>query len=201
MWRQKQILRKNLLLSGHPFLKVGKIGILDDFFEIGGHSMMAVTLIVKIEKEFGIRLPLATLFEQSNIQELSKVIEDGITPDKWRSLVPLSPNGKKKPLFLIHGLGLNVLLYTTIINYLDPDQPVYGLQAKGLNGVEKPLETFEEIASYYISEIMTVDKEGPYQLAGYSLGGKIAYEMARQLTEMGKKVSFRWYIWIRILKV
>ena len=73
---------------------------------------------------------------------------------------------------------------------MDPDQPVYGLQAKGLNGVEKPLETFEEIASYYISEIMTVDNEGPYQLAGFSLGGRIAYEIARQLTEMGKKVSF-----------
>jgi thioesterase domain-containing protein len=147
-------------------------------------------MIIRIEKEFGIRLPLTTLVEQNTIHKLSKIIEEGIAPDKWRSLVPLRPNGKKKPLFLIHGMGLNVLLYTTITNYLDPDQPVYGLQAKGLNGVEKPLETLEEIASYYISEIMTIDSDGPYQLAGYSLGGNIAYEMARQLTEMGKKVSF-----------
>ena len=119
-------------------MKIEKIGILDDFFEIGGHSMIAVTMIIKIEKEFGIRLPLATLFEQNNIQKLSKVIENGIKPDKWRSLVPLRPTGSKKPLFLIHGLGLNVLLYTTIINYLDPEQPVYGLQAKGLNGTDSP---------------------------------------------------------------
>ena len=181
---------KKLAEIWSSILKIEKVGILDNFFEIGGHSMIAVNMIIRIEKEFGIRLPLATLFEQSDIQKLAKVIENGITPDKWRSLVPLRPNGKKKPLFLIHGLGLNVLLYTTIINYLDPDQPVYGLQAKGLNGIDKSLETIEDIASYYISEIMTVEKEGPFQLAGYSLGGNIAYEMARQLTTMGKKVSF-----------
>jgi amino acid adenylation domain-containing protein len=186
----KTITEKKLAAIWSSVLKIEKIGILDDFFEIGGHSMIAVTMIIKIEKEFGIRLPLATLFEQSNIQKLSKVIENGIKPDKWRSLVPLRPTGSKKPLFLIHGLGLNVLLYTTIINYLDPEQPVYGLQAKGLNGTDRPLETIEEIASYYISEIMTIDSEGPYQLAGYSLGGNIAFEMGRQLTEMGKKVSF-----------
>ena len=186
----KTFTEKKLVAIWSSILKIKKIGILDDFFEIGGHSMIAVTLIIMIEKEFGIRLPLMTLFEQSTVQKLSKVIENGTEPDKWRSLVPLRPDGSKKPLFLIHGMGLNVLLYTTIISYLDPEQPVFGLQAKGLNGIEKPLESIEEIASYYISEIMTIDNEGPYQLAGYSLGGNIAYEMGRQLTEMGKKVSF-----------
>jgi amino acid adenylation domain-containing protein len=181
---------KKLAAVWSSILKIEKIGILDNFFEIGGHSMIAVTLIIKIEKEFGIRLPLATLFEQSTVQKLSKVIDNGIEPDRWRSLVPLRPHGSKKPLFLVHGLGLNVLLYTTIISYLDPEQPVFGLQAKGLNGVDKPLKSIEEIASYYISEIMTIDSEGPYQLAGYSLGGNIAFEMGRQLTEMGKKVNF-----------
>ena len=186
----KTLTEKKLTTIWSSILKIEKIGVLDDFFEIGGHSMIAVTMIIKIEKEFGIRLPLATLFEQSNIQRLAKVIENGIEPDRWRSLVLLRPGGSRKPLFLVHGLGLNVLLYTTIINYLDPEQPVYGLQAKGLNGIDQPLETIEEIAAYYISEIMTVDSEGPYQLAGYSLGGNIAYEMGIQLTRMGKQVSF-----------
>jgi amino acid adenylation domain-containing protein len=186
----KTLTEKKLTVIWCSILKLEKIGILDDFFEIGGHSMIAVTLIIKIEKEFGVRLPLATLFEKSNIQRLAKVIDDGITPDKWRSLVPLRPTGSKKPLFLVHGLGLNVLLYTTIINYLDSEQPVFGLQAKGLNGIEKPLETIEDIAKYYNSEIMTVDPVGPYNLAGYSLGGTIAYEMGRQLTAMGKQVNF-----------
>jgi amino acid adenylation domain-containing protein len=167
-----------------------KIGIHDDFFEIGGHSMMAVALMVKIEKELNIRLPLASLFERSTIRLLSELIDQNSESIEWRSLVPIRPAGTKKPLFLVHGMGLNVLLYTTITNYLDPEQPVYGLQARGLNGVDKPLDTIETIAAYYISEIRTIDKEGPYALAGFSLGGRIAYEMARQLDEMGKKVSF-----------
>jgi thioesterase domain-containing protein/acyl carrier protein len=181
---------KKLAKIWSAVLKIDRIGINDDFFAIGGHSMIAVTLIVRIEKEFGIRLPLATLFDQSTIARLSAVIEKGVEPSGWRSLVPLRPAGTKKPLFLIHGLGLNVLLYTTVINHLDPEQPVYGLQAKGLNGKDQPFETIEEIAAYYISEIMSVDDQGPYRLAGYSLGGIIAYEMGRQLAEMGKEVSF-----------
>jgi amino acid adenylation domain-containing protein len=167
-----------------------KIGIHDDFFEIGGHSMIAVALMVKIEKELNIRLPLASLFERSTIHLLAELIDQDSDTIEWRSLVPIRPAGIKKPLFLVHGLGLNVLLYTTVINFLDPEQPVYGLQAKGLNGFDKPLDTIEKIAAYYISEIQTIDKEGPYALAGFSLGGRIAYEMARQLNEKGKKVGF-----------
>ncbi|MCX6248516.1 MAG: amino acid adenylation domain-containing protein [Bacteroidetes bacterium] len=167
-----------------------KIGIHDDFFEIGGHSMIAVSLMLKIEKELNIRLPLASLFERSTIHLLAELIDQDSESIEWRSLVPIRPTGTKKPLFLVHGLGLNVLLYTTIINFLDPEQPVYGLQAKGLNGIDTPLDTLEEIASYYISEIQSIDKEGPYALAGFSLGGRIAYEMARQLEEMGKEISF-----------
>ncbi|MGE5423735.1 MAG: non-ribosomal peptide synthetase, partial [Syntrophothermus sp.] len=171
-------------------LNLKKVGIHDDFFEIGGHSMIAVSLMVQIEKELGIRLPLATLFDRSTIHKLSELIDNKPENIKWRSLVPIRPEGSKKPLFLVHGMGLNVLLYTTVVNYLDPEQPVYGLQAKGLNGMDEPLETIEDIAAYYISEIMTIDKEGPYAMAGFSLGGRIAYEMARQLVAMGKAVSF-----------
>jgi amino acid adenylation domain-containing protein len=171
-------------------LKLKKIGVHDNFFEIGGHSMIAVSLILKIEKELGIRLPLATLFERSTIQQLAEIIDRKSEPMGWRSLVPIRPEGSKKPIFLVHGLGLNVLLYSALVNHLDPDLPVYGLQAKGLDGKEKPLQTVEDIARYYISEIMTVDPDGPYAIAGFSLGGRIAYEMAQQLTVLGKKVAF-----------
>jgi amino acid adenylation domain-containing protein len=171
-------------------LKQSKVGIHDNFFEIGGHSMIAVSLILKIEKELGVRLPLATLFERSTIHLLGEIIDEKSKPVSWRSLVPIRPEGSRKPIFLVHGVGLNVLLYSALVNHLDPDLPVYGLQAKGLDGKEKPLETLEEIAAHYISEIMTVDLEGPYAVAGFSLGGRIAFEMAQQLTAMGKKVSF-----------
>ncbi len=183
---------KKLAKIWELILKVDKMGIHEDFFESGGHSMIAVTLIIKIEKEFGIRIPLATLFERSTIHSMAELLDQGAkkVSEKWRSLVSIRPEGHKKPLFLVHGLGLNVLLYTTIVNLLDPEQPIYGLQAKGLNGLDAPLETIEAIAAYYISEIMTIEKEGPYNMAGFSFGGKIAFEMARQLTDMGKSVSF-----------
>ncbi|MCX6245242.1 MAG: amino acid adenylation domain-containing protein [Bacteroidetes bacterium] len=171
-------------------LHIKKIGIHDDFFEIGGHSMIAVSLVVSIEKKLGIRIPLASFFSRSTIFHLSELVDQGADSLQWRSLVPIRPAGIKKPLFLIHGMGLNVLLYTTLVNYLDREQPVYGLQAKGLNGKDEPLDSIEAIATYYISEIITVDPEGPYAMAGFSLGGRIAYEMARQLNAMGKQVRF-----------
>lgn len=171
-------------------LKIQRIGIDENFFEIGGHSMIAVTLMVKIEKELGIRLPLAILFDHSNIHDMALLLDKKVEPIKWGSLVPIRSKGAKKPLYLVHGAGLNLLLYTTIVAHLDPDQPVFGLQAKGLDGVDEPIDTIEGIAAYYNSEILAVDKSGSYALAGFSMGGQLAYEMARQLVEAGKKVSF-----------
>jgi len=183
-------LEEKLLRIWSEVLHLKSIGTNENFFDIGGHSMIAVTLMVKIEKELGVRLPLATLFEQSNIHDMAELLENMVTPPKWGSLVPIKPKGNKRPLYLVHGAGLNLLLYNTIVSHLDPDQPVYGLQAKGLDGEDEPLDTLQEIAAYYISEIISVDASGTYALAGFSMGGQIAYEMARQLLEMGKKISF-----------
>ncbi len=171
-------------------LKIKQIGTDEDFFAIGGHSMIAVTLMVKIEKELGVRLPLAILFDHSNIHDMAELLDKRVEPINWGSLVPIRSKGSKRPLYLVHGAGLNLLLYTTIVSHLDPDQPVFGLQAKGLDGLDEPLYTIEEIAAYYNSEILAVDKSGSYALAGFSMGGQLAYEMARQLVEAGKKVSF-----------
>jgi thioesterase domain-containing protein/acyl carrier protein len=170
-------------------LKIKQIGIDEDFFEIGGHSMVAVTLMVKIEKQMGVRLPLAILFDNSTIKDMAQLIDQKAENVSWGSLVPIRSKGSKKPLYLVHGAGLNLLLYTTIVAHLDPDQPVFGLQAKGLDGKDEPLYTIEEIAAYYNSEILKVDNSGSYALAGFSMGGQLAYEMARQLVEAGHKVS------------
>jgi len=171
-------------------LKINQIGTDEDFFEIGGHSMVAVTLMVKIEKELGTRLPLAILFDNSTIHDMAQLIDQKSERVSWGSLVPIRSKGSKKPLYLVHGAGLNLLLYTTIVAHLDPDQPVFGLQAKGLDGEDEPLYSIEEIAAYYNSEILAIDNSGSYALAGFSMGGQLAYEMARQLVEAGKKVSF-----------
>lgn len=165
------------------------ISITDDFFELGGHSLIAVKVMSIIEKMTGKRLPLATLFENSTIEKLAALIGADEQEIKWNSLVPIKTSGTKKPLYLVHGGGLNTLVFKSVSTYMDIEQPVYALQALGLNGKTTLYFTIEEIAAKYISEVIQVDPEGPYLLAGYSLGGKIAYEMARQFIASGKEVK------------
>lgn len=170
-------------------LGLKEISITDDFFELGGHSLIAVKVMSIIEKMTGKRLPLATLFENSTVEKLADLLDADEQEIKWNSLVPIKTSGTKKPVYLIHGGGLNTLVFKSVSTYMDPDQPVYALQALGLNGKTTLYFTIEEISAKYISEILQVDPEGPYLIAGYSLGGKIAYEMARQLIASGKEVK------------
>lgn len=169
-------------------LGIEQVGIHDNFFELGGHSLIAVQVMARIEKETGKRLPLAILFENSTVEKLSLMLEMDGKSITWDSLVPIKPTGTKIPIYIVHGAGLNVLLFNTLAKHMDADQPVYGLQAKGLNGVDEPLSKMEDIAAHYVSAIMTQNPTGPYALAGYSFGGIIAYEMARQFEALNKEV-------------
>lgn len=171
-------------------LKLEHISVTDDFFDLGGDSLMAVGLMARVELRFNFRLPLATLFHYSTLRELSSKVSLKESVVSWRSLVVIRPMGHKPPVFLIHGAGLNVLLYNSLVLHFQAGQPIYALQAWGLDGKEKPLETIEEIASHYISEIRSVSQLGPFALAGFSLGGIIAFEMAKQMNEMGLKTFF-----------
>ena len=171
------------------YLGVEKVSVDDNFFELGGHSLIAVQVMARIEKETGKRLPLATLFEASTVEKLARTLELGGKTITWDSLVPIKPTGSKMPLYMVHGAGLNVLLFNTLAMGLDAEQPVYGLQAKGLNGIDEPLNNIEDIAAYYIGAIMEQNPTGPYALAGYSFGGIIAYEMARQFEALGKEIK------------
>jgi len=166
-----------------------KISIYDNFFELGGRSLVAVQIMARIEKLTGKRLPLATLFEHSTIEKLSLMLNIDSKSITWDSLVHIKPNGTKMPLYIVHGAGLNVLLFNALAMNMDDDQPVFGLQARGLNGIDEPLDVMEEIAANYIAEIVAQNPTGPYALAGYSLGGTIAYEMAHQLLAAGKEVK------------
>ncbi|MDN3579773.1 non-ribosomal peptide synthetase [Mucilaginibacter flavus] len=168
---------------------IKSISIGDNFFELGGRSLVAVQIMARIEKETGKRLPLATLFEHATIEKLAARLDIDPASITWESLVPIKPTGSKMPLYIVHGAGLNVLLFNALAMNMDADQPVYGLQAKGLNGIDEPLDVMEEIAANYIAEIVAKNPDGPYALAGYSLGGIIAYEMAKQLMAAGKEVK------------
>ncbi|WP_458627024.1 thioesterase domain-containing protein [Winogradskyella sp. PC D3.3] len=106
------------------------------------------------------------------------------------SLVPLKSYGSNPPLFIVHGANYEVLNFKNLADTLSEDQPVYALQAKGLKGDSKPHDTVEAMASYYISMVSTINKKGPYILGGFSFGGIIAFEMAKQLIAQGKRVKF-----------
>lgn len=170
-------------------LGLDMVSIHSNFFELGGYSLIAVKVMLAIEKHRGVRLPLSTLFENPTIEKLAKLISGDDEQIKWDSLVPIQTTGTKPPIYLVHGGGLNVLVFQSMAQYLDDDQPVYAMQALGLNGETTLFDNMEEIAEKYIQEILTVNPDGPYYLAGYSLGGKIVYEMAKQLLEMNKEVG------------
>lgn len=165
------------------------VNVTDDFFELGGHSLIAAKVMTKLEEKSGQRLPLSSLFEYSTVTSLASLLKIEENTVTWDSLVPIQTKGSKTPLFIVHGAGLNVLSFKSLKDHMDPDQPIYGFQAKGLNGKEELLTSVEEIAAHYNEALIATQLKGPYMLAGYSSGGIIAYEMAKQLMEKGEKVS------------
>ena len=169
-------------------LGLEKVGIHDDFFELGGHSMIAVQAMSRLEKETGKRLPLASLLEAPTVEKLSRLVSSDPKSVNWNSLVPIKPSGNKMPLYIVHGFGMNVLLFNNVAKNMDPDQPVYALQAKGLNRADETLDKMEDIAAHYVSEILVQNPGDAFALAGYSFGGIIAFEMAKQLKAMGKQI-------------
>src|SRR5262249_1832473 len=153
----------------------------DNFFELGGHSLLAVRLMVKIRQATGKTLPLTSLFQGATVEHLASILHQKEGKFSHRSLVPIHPQGSKPPFFCVHPIGGNVLCYYELAQELGPDQPFYGLQSQGLDGLQPPEADIESMAAHYIQEIKTVQKEGPYHLGGWSMGGMIAFEMARQL--------------------
>jgi amino acid adenylation domain-containing protein len=171
-------------------LRTTVASIHDSFFDLGGHSLLAVKLMASIKTEFGVRLPLAQLLSAPTVAQLARaLVVQPANEGRWASLVPISPQPGKTPIFLVHGAGGNVLLYRWLARHLAPDYPVYGLQSRGLGGGSAPLGTIEEMAVEYLKEIRAVQPRGPYSLGGYCLGGTVAYEMAQLLHEAGEEVT------------
>ncbi len=169
-------------------LNVQPVGIDGNFFDLGGHSLLAVRLVSEVQREFGIHLPLASLFSAPTVASQAQLLHAAALPED-PILVPIRPaTAGQRPIFLVHPTGGNVLCYREIARRLGGDQPVYALQDPGLTG-EATYRSVEELAALYVERILTVEQEGPYYLAGWSSGGVIAYEMACQLTASGKQVG------------
>jgi thioesterase domain-containing protein/acyl carrier protein len=182
-------LEKELTRIWEQVLGIQPIGRTDNFFDLGGHSLLAVQLFGQIERTFNRALPLSTLFQAPTIAHLATILrqEESIVP--WHSLVPIQKNGSKLPLFCMHGGGLNILIFRELANDLGPDRPLYGLQAKGLDGKAEPHTCIEDMAADYIKEMQTVQPHGPYFLAGLSNGGVIGLEIAQQLQSQGESIG------------
>lgn len=163
------------------------LSIEDNFFELGGHSMIAVKVMSRIGKQTDTKLPIASLFEYPTIASLSKLL-DKTAHFKYRSLIPIKQTGSKLPIYLVHGGSLNILLYKNLEPFLSEDQPLYGIQALGLDGDLSHLSTMESIVKRYLEELLEQNPNGPYILIGYSYGGIVVFEMARQLMAMGKEI-------------
>ncbi|MEY2859344.1 MAG: hypothetical protein RLZZ74_3657 [Cyanobacteriota bacterium] len=170
-------------------LNVKPIGRDDNFFELGGSSLLALRLFEQIQSTFGKNLPLATLFQAPTIAQLAILMLERGWSACWSSLVSIQPHGHQTPLFLIHAVGGNVLSYRSVAAALGTERPIYGLQARGLDGQQTPLTSIEEMAISYLEEIKLIQPQGPYFLAGHSCGGFIAYEMAQQLVRQGERVA------------
>jgi surfactin family lipopeptide synthetase C len=158
----------------------------DNFFDAGGHSLLAIRLMSEIEKAFGVNVPPATLFQLPTPRELATVVRDRSESVGWTSLVPLKPEGDAPPFFCVHSLGANVLSYRKLAELMPADQPFYGLQPRGLDGTDDIHASVQEMASHYLKEIREVQPRGPYRLGGVCLGGIVAFEMAQQLRSEGE---------------
>jgi amino acid adenylation domain-containing protein len=181
-------LEQELTQIWERILGVESIGIGENFFELGGNSLIAVRLFAEIEDRWHRNLPLATLLQYPTIAELADRLRQEQDSNIWPSLVPISSSGTKPPLFCIHPIGGNILEFYPLAR-LGLDRPIYGLQSLGLDGVQAPLRRIEDMAARYIQEMQTIQPNGPYFLIGYSFGGSIAFEIAQQFQRQGQEIG------------
>ena len=196
---------RTLVQFWQELLGVAQVGVRDNFFDLGGHSLIAVRLFARIRKTFQVDYPISVLFDAPTVEACAEMLRrDGATAagteapvarseaprNRYRHLVPMrtSPKGGT-PFFLVAGMFGNVLNLRHLAHLLGEDRSFYGLQARGLYGDTEPHATFGEAATDYIAELRTVQPRGPYLLGGFSGGGLTAFEMARQLRAQGEEVG------------
>ncbi len=173
-------------------LPVRPIGVTDNFFKIGGHSLLAIYMMACVRDRLGRDLPVPVLFQAPTIAGLAALLEKEVPRLPYPNLVCLQPEGAKPPFFCMHGAGGNVFYFVElarILAGLGGDRPFYGLQARGLMADGDPLATVGEMAELYLRAVRSVQAAGPYFLGGYSMGGLIANEMARRLLAAGQAVA------------
>jgi acetoacetyl-CoA synthetase len=173
-------------------LGVAPIGADDDFFDLGGDSVLALQLFHEIERTTGRLLPITAIYEASTPARLKRALDQ--TLDKPFSPLVLLKPGFGEPLFIVHGIGGNVVELRRLGQAMTTPRPVYGIQARGVDGAATPLRSIPEMVEYYLPHVRMVQPHGPYFLCGYSFGGLVAMELARRLQVEGETIAFLGFI-------
>jgi amino acid adenylation domain-containing protein len=181
-------LERELVTLWEQVLSQQNVGIRDRFFDLGGDSMMSVELMIKIRRQTGIEVPLAVLLRGDTVAEMAGFLRDK-TDAPWSPVVPIQPHGDRPPLFCIHPVGGNVVCYTQLAAAMSDNQPIYGIQASGVDESTTPLKSMDAMVDAYLTAIREIQPSGSYHFAAWSSGGIIAYELARRLLEDGETVS------------
>jgi aspartate racemase len=181
---------KRIAKIWRELMELDQVGIHDEFFDLGGHSLMAVRILTRIEADLGVRLPLTSFFHSGTIYQLSELVNRNIDEVRdWSPVVAIQTNGSKPPFFGIHAHEGGVLFWRDIVENLPKDQPFYAVQAQGVDGIRPALNRIEDMAALYLSAVQKIQSHGPYYLGGFSMGGEIAFEMAQQLLKQGERVN------------
>lgn len=169
-------------------LQLPSVGVNDNFFELGGDSASAVELFNAVAAACGRELPPVTIYQAPTIALLAALLEQSQTP-RYPVLTLLKPGVQPPPVFITHGLGGTVIDFYQLVKYVQTSHPIQGMQARGIDGVDKPLDRVEDMADYYLGAVKVLQPRGPYLLVGYSLGGLVVFEMAQRLSAVGEKVA------------
>jgi amino acid adenylation domain-containing protein len=187
-------IHEQLLQIWEELLDSRPIGITDNFFDIGGHSLLAAQLVDQIDQQYGKKLTLSALFGRPTIEQLAEELQATGQPDQRRvpkvKLHPVQPDGTRTPFFFLHGDWTGGAFYCyTLAQACGDDQPFYALEPYVFSD-HGPVPTMEEIAAAHLDAIRAVQPQGPYRLGGFCNGGLLAYEMSRQLEQEGEEVEF-----------
>ncbi|MGX8910325.1 thioesterase domain-containing protein [Streptomyces netropsis] len=167
----------------------GPVGIHDDIFACGATSITVMRLVVLIEQRYDVAIGLSRFIAAPTVAALADLLRAGHAAAAFDPLVPIRTSGSRRPLFLTHPMGGNVLCYLPLARHLPEDQPLYAFQAAGAEPGTEPLRTLPEIAASYIAAMRRVQPTGPYLIGGWSFGGFVAFEMARQLRAAGEETA------------
>jgi thioesterase domain-containing protein len=168
-------------------LQLSAVGVDDNFFDIGGDSSLALELFNEIALTCGCELPPVTIYHAPTIAALAQLIEHP-TASRVPPIVQLKA-GSDPPVFIAHGLGGSVIDFYQVVKYIDTPRAIYGLQAKGIDGVDEPFDRIEDMARFSLDAVRELQPHGPYSLVGFSLGGLVTLEMAQQLVALGEKIG------------